>query len=211
MYRSSRSLIICSRGWTNKSEQQNITSTVLTLLSFGSGLTNHRISAQKKAMLVGCNTAKPVTMRVFLFLLGTFLIFSCNSKSQTVTPGEYREIGKFIWKTYVPKSGQAETVQGELLRAIEKLADEAQRNGNINFNTNCHGILVSYLRKYLTDTTIFDKETINIINSDLDTISKEDQPYVDDDLYDRLRFRIFDWYLKNKTPIRNVKNSKLHC
>lgn len=128
-----------------------------------------------------------------------------------MTPGEYREIGKFIWKTYVPKSGQAETVQGELLRAIEKLADEAQRNGNINFNTNCHGILVSYLRKYLTDTTIFDKETINIINSDLDTISKEDQPYVDDDLYDRLRFRIFDWYLKNKTPIRNVKNSKLHC
>lgn len=128
-----------------------------------------------------------------------------------MTQEEYLEIGKFIWKTYVPKSGQAETVQGELLRAIEKLADEAQRNGNINFNSDCHGILISYLRKYLTDTTLFDKETIIQINKDLDTISEEDEPYTDDDLYDRLRDRIFDWYLKNKTPIPNVNNPKLYC
>jgi hypothetical protein len=48
-----------------------------------------------------------------------------------MTKEEYSEIGKYIWKTYVPKSGQAETIQGELSRACEKLADEAQRNGNI--------------------------------------------------------------------------------
>jgi hypothetical protein len=28
--------------------------------------------------------------------------------------------------------GLADTVQGELLRAVEKLRDEAQRNGNVN-------------------------------------------------------------------------------
>jgi len=39
-------------GSTNKAQQQNITSTALTLLSFGSGLTNHRISAQQKALAV---------------------------------------------------------------------------------------------------------------------------------------------------------------
>ncbi len=48
---------------------------------------------------------------------------------------EYLEIGRFIWSNYVPKSGQSETVQGELLRAIEKLRDEAHRNGNINWMT----------------------------------------------------------------------------
>ena len=128
-----------------------------------------------------------------------------------MTPEEYLKIGQFIWKTYVPKSGQAETVQGELLRAIEKLADEAQRNGNINFNPDCHGILISYIGKYLIDTTLFDKETIIQINKDLDTISKEDEPYTDEDLYDRLRDRIFDWYLKTKTPIPNIKNPKLYC
>jgi hypothetical protein len=50
------SLFICSPGLTNKAEQQNITSTALTLLSFGSGLTNYRISAQQKALAVGSNT-----------------------------------------------------------------------------------------------------------------------------------------------------------
>jgi hypothetical protein len=141
----------------------------------------------------------------------TLLFLSCEIKAQKMTPEEYLKIGQFIWESYVPKSGQAETVQGELLRSIEKLADEAQRNGNINFNPDCHGILISYLRNYLTDTTIFDKETTIQINKDLDTISNENEPYTDEDLYDRLRDRIIDWYLKNKTPIPNVKNPKLYC
>ena len=43
-------------GWTNKAEQQNIISSSLTLLSSGSGLTNHRISAQQKALAVVGNS-----------------------------------------------------------------------------------------------------------------------------------------------------------
>ncbi len=128
-----------------------------------------------------------------------------------MTADEYLETGKFIWKTYVPKSGQAETVQGELLRAIEKLADEAHRNGNINFNKDCHVIFISFIRKYLNDEKLFDKKTIKQINQDLDTISIEDQPYTEDDLYDRLRDRIIDWYLNNKTPIPNKNNPVLNC
>ena len=150
-------------------------------------------------------------MKIYLLILASLVFFNCETKSQTMTPEEYLEVGRFIWKTYVPASGQAETVQGELLRAIEKIADEAQRNGNINFNPDCHGILISYMRKYLTDTTLFDKETILQINIDLDTISKEDEPYTKEDIYERLRNRIFDWYLKNKTPIPNIKNPTLYC
>ena len=37
-----------------------------------------------------------------------------------------------IWNEQVPSRGQAETVQGELLRSVEKLRWEAQTNGNIN-------------------------------------------------------------------------------
>ncbi len=150
-------------------------------------------------------------MRLSFILIVAFLSFSGDTKSQKMTTEEYHETGKYIWKTYVPKSGQAQTVQGELLRAIEKLADEAQRNGNINFNADYHGILISYLRKYLTDEKLFDKETIHQIKKDLDTISAEDEPYTKDDLYDRLRERIIDWYLKNKTPIPNTENPKLYC
>ena len=40
----------------------------------------------------------------------------------------YFEEGKQIWKSFVPKSGQAETVQGELLRAVEKLSARDKNN-----------------------------------------------------------------------------------
>ena len=87
-----------------------------------------------------------------------------------MTSEEYLEKGKFIWQNFVPKSGQAETVQGELLRAIEKLRDEAHRNGNANFNKNCHEILVEYLREKLTDKKIFDNifpaKASDVINSE---------------------------------------------
>lgn len=33
---------------------------------------------------------------------------------------EYFNEAKFLWQNYVPKSGQAETIQGELIRAIVK-------------------------------------------------------------------------------------------
>jgi len=150
-------------------------------------------------------------MKKSIFLILSHIIFCSVVKSQEMTPEKYLEIGQHIWKTYVPKSGQAQTVQGELLRAIEKLADEAQRNGNINFNENCHGILIAYIRKYLADSTIFNEQTIIQINKDLDRISIEDEPYTEDDLYDRLRERIIDWYLKNTTPIAHSKNPNLTC
>eukprot|EP00388_Colpodella_angusta_P006091 GDKJ01018310.1.p1 GENE.GDKJ01018310.1~~GDKJ01018310.1.p1 ORF type:complete len:324 (+),score=36.86 GDKJ01018310.1:2124-3095(+) len=123
----------------------------------------------------------------------------------------YFETTKIIWQKLVPKSGQAETVQGELLRAIEKLRDEAQRNGNINFHKNCHGILIDYLRKHLVENNIFEKEIIIEINNDLDRLSKDNSPYTEDDIYDRITNRIVDWYLKNPTQIRHEQNDKLYC
>src|SRR4051812_35368862 len=107
-------------------------------------------------------------MKIFIFLITTLLIFGCDNRNKKVTVDEYLQTGKYIWKTYVPKSGQAETVQGELLRAIEKLADEAQRNGNINFNEDCHVVFISFIRQHLNDEKIFDKSTIKQINQDLD-------------------------------------------
>ena len=44
------------------------------------------------------------------------------------------ETCKKIWHDYVPKSGQSNCVQGELLRQLEALRGEAQDNGNINWD-----------------------------------------------------------------------------
>ncbi|WP_299333942.1 hypothetical protein [uncultured Psychroserpens sp.] len=128
-----------------------------------------------------------------------------------MTEKEYLEHGRYIWQHYVPKSGQSEFVQGELLRAIEKLRDEAHRNGNINFNEKCHRILISYLREKLTDEHLFDNATIKKINKDLDRLSIEDQPYTYDDIYDRIDNRIVDWYLYYGNDIKHETNTDLYC
>lgn len=59
---------------------------------------------------------------------------STNTTTQKESGMKYFNEAKYFWQTYVPKQGQAETVQGELIRAIEKLRGEAQRNGNINWD-----------------------------------------------------------------------------
>jgi len=123
----------------------------------------------------------------------------------------YDEKTREIWANYVPKSGQAEFVVGELLRAIEKLRDEANRNGNVNFNEKCHGILVEYLREKLTDESVFDKETISEINNELDLLKIEDEPQTGDEIYDWISDRIIDWNLIYDEPIRHSKNSDLYC
>ncbi|MGV3613137.1 MAG: hypothetical protein ACO1N0_19405 [Fluviicola sp.] len=128
-----------------------------------------------------------------------------------MTPEEYFNKAKLIWTNFVPRSGQADTVQGELLRAIEKLRDEAQRNGNINFNPSCHSMLIAYLRRFLLDTTLFDQKQLASINQDLDRLEQENQPYLEDDLYDRINDRIVDWFEKNPEGLPHEDNPNLSC
>jgi hypothetical protein len=71
---------------------------------------------------------------------------------------QYFEEARDLWRTYVPRRGQAESVQGELIRAVEKLRDEAQRNGNGNGNGNWDDgfeILAPFLRDTLASPGLF--------------------------------------------------------
>jgi len=128
-----------------------------------------------------------------------------------MTEEEYLEAGKYIWQNFVPKSGQAEFVQGELLRAVAKLRDEAHRNGNVNFNQKCHGILIEYLRLRLSDEEIFNPLTISQINKDLNRLSLENQPYIEDDIFDRLDNRVVDWYMCYGDEIKHEYDPELYC
>ena len=121
----------------------------------------------------------------------------------------YTEIGKFIWQNYVPKSGQADTVQGELLRANEKLRDESQRNGNINWDQG-HEILARFILETLQSSSDVSAEAKVQLERDILRILDYEHPYTKDDLFDRVEKVIFDWYLWNKEPIPRSKNPDLH-
>jgi len=112
--------------------------------------------------------------------------------------GTNHDIARWIWKNLVPKSGQANSIQGEILRVIEKLREEAQGNGNINWDDRFE-MFVDFLHNTLGHEKSFSKETKVSITADLerlinflppDKLENRSQasnlPYVEDDLYDRL-------------------------
>jgi hypothetical protein len=113
-----------------------------------------------------------------------------------------------LWRTAVPRSGQADTVQGELLRAVEKLRDEAQRNGNQNWDPGFESLL-DYLRTHLLDGQTFSDDERTEIAADLALIANYDYPHTSDDVYDRLTDRVVEWTHGHPDPIRHEHNPNL--
>lgn len=134
-----------------------------------------------------------------------------NSLQDTnMTNKEYIEKEKYIWETYVPSRGQADTVQGELLRAIAKLQDEAQRNGNGNWNEG-HEILANYILEVIEKEKMLDTKTLQQFRHDIARILKFNSPYTEDDLYTRIAHIVVDFYMKYPEPIKHKYNANLHC
>lgn len=77
--------------------------------------------------------------------------------------GQYQHEYDVLYQSLVPKSGRADTLQGELVRLIGKLAQEYYRNGNINWNNDYHNMarcLKSELCQYFDNTA--DQEAIEV-------------------------------------------------
>lgn len=106
---------------------------------------------------------------------------------------QYFEEANSIWRNFVPERGQAETVQGELLRAIEKLRDEAIRNGNINWDRGFE-ILLDYAETRLTDSAVYSQDTIERTKRAFSRLKDHDHPHVEDDLYDELGDRVVEYF-----------------
>lgn len=98
-----------------------------------------------------------------------------------------------IWQTLVPKSGQAETVQGELLRAVERLREEAQNNGNGNWDEGFDRFC-DFLEQTLAVTPPFTEGVRQEIRADILRLRDHDHPYLEDDLYDRLSDRVVEFH-----------------
>jgi hypothetical protein len=122
---------------------------------------------------------------------------------------QYPEEARTLWHTYVPPRGQAETVQGELIRAIEKLRDEAQRNGNANWDES-HVILAEFVRDTLVGSELFDEATNAEIDRDVGRLLDAEVPEASDEPYDRLADRVVEWARAHADPVPHEPNPRLY-
>ena len=72
-----------------------------------------------------------------------------------------------------PQSGGNGT--GELIRAVEKVRDEAQRNGNVNWRDD-HAILIGYVRDTLLESGSFDVAAVQQIARDTQRLLDFEHP-----------------------------------
>lgn len=77
-----------------------------------------------------------------------------------------------LWAKLVPPSGQASTVQGELIRCTGKITDEAFRNGNLNWESG-YEELVRFVESSLDDPNTFDSDTIFKIRNAAESIIRD--------------------------------------
>lgn len=77
-----------------------------------------------------------------------------------------------LWNKLVPSKGQADSVQGELIRCTGKITDEAYRNGNMNWASG-YERLVRYVGEKLNDPKTFSVDEIREISQAVETIIRD--------------------------------------
>ena len=103
-------------------------------------------------------------------------------------------------QAYVPASGPPETLQGELLRGVETLRDEAQRNGNADWGAGHEG-MACMVRDTLIQSGLFGADARSEIQSDAAQLLDSEHPVTSDDPYDRLTDRIVEWSRAQPGPL----------
>ena len=112
----------------------------------------------------------------------------------------WQETLRRLGKTLVPLSGEAETLQGELVRCVGNLNDEATRNGWMNWDEG-DVESIEVLRRYLPDTDVFSGTVCERIQKALDTVRYAGERGADKGMfgYDELTFlaqRVAEWCIR---------------
>lgn len=142
---------------------------------------------------------------------------------------EHFEECRFIWTNWVPKGGQADILQGELLREAVKLRNEACGNGNINWDDN-FAWFCDNIYNVLSQSGAFSDEKCVILQKILEFIKENGEyaekygegeisyeecdpvklAYTDDDLYDYLEDAVAEFYMAYRKPIPYEKKEFIY-
>ena len=101
-------------------------------------------------------------------------------------------------------------MQGEVIRAVGRLSDEAYRNGNYNFRKG-HRMLCQYLRLKLRDPEVFSATEIQEIDQWIDRMLDAKNPDLSgaESCYYRLTEKAVQWCQAKPDPIPHKPNNAL--
>lgn len=116
-----------------------------------------------------------------------------------------------LWKTLVPASGPAETLQGELIRLAGKLTDQAYRNGNMNWDDS-YPTSWRFIGQKISDDTIFSEQEKKQIKDSIEEIIRDfEQPDLSGEgsAYYIVSQRVVDWCMAHPKPIAHEEGLDL--
>ncbi len=107
-----------------------------------------------------------------------------------------------LWERLVPQVGQADTLQGELVRIVGNLIDQAYRVGNKNWNTK-HEIMWLFVAEKLTSSDCFTDDVKDEIKKRVAEIIKYQKcpSFADDNPYHYITEKVVDFCMLNKELI----------
>lgn len=85
-----------------------------------------------------------------------------------------------IFRDLVPPIGCAPSLQGEIVRSVDRLASEERRNGNLNWDAG-YAEFVTVLRESLLDPIVFDEAALKEIKGCIDLVSRHGTEPQDED------------------------------
>jgi hypothetical protein len=112
---------------------------------------------------------------------------------------KYPEMAQKVWNEMVPPSGPAATVQGELLRSVEMLRDDAQHHPN-DFRKS-HRRIAAFVRDTLIKSGIYNETENKSIRSAIAKLRKVSRPYTNNDIYDHLVDQVCVFCSRHEEPI----------
>ena len=136
---------------------------------------------------------------------------------------------RYIWAHYVPEKGTSSCLQGELLRELEKLRNEAQERANINWDQD-YDYFCEFIKQEICEQSVYCKEekilTAKIMDEirnygnyawhyytgkiDPDHVEYDKLAYTGNDLYDIIADMIGKLQAIIDTPIPYHMSKEVH-
>jgi hypothetical protein len=124
-------------------------------------------------------------------------------KKRKQKPYNWKKEHTRLWDSLVPTEGEADTIQGEMIRITGKLTDQAFRNGNINWTPD-HERMWRFVGEHLDDAESFTEQERTLIREKIqEIIQNHETPDVNEDrsAYYFISEKAVDWCMAHPNLI----------